>query len=537
MANSDKNNVKVSFQGDISDVQKKIGEALNLVDKMGSSINTKSATAVRAYRAEADAAAQLLKQLNASDGQHAALARSVQRVEKEVSLFQSRMAGGARQLASGLDQMARSGQTAGEGLKSVISSGAEMAFVFGAGGPIVGAIGIAGLAIFSLFDRARKEMEATRKKAEAEIAQLRKAGVGAQVERQQELYSGAGGIQSTESRIGTIREELKGTAVTPGMDTREVERRNERNFALTAELLELEKKLVVMKREHAEVAKMVEKSVAKTVELEATGARLAEEERRKREAEAFAREKGEWKNRPMDGEPFDMRAQERHEAATRENAARETKPLDALRRSGMPDMAQINKDAGVWRPEDSAGIERAKLEIESLGKAIEDVKDAGLGGLKKGAADAFEAMTTGAGGAGAALKGALFGAIGDAARAKGKYYLTYGLASIASQFATPPNPHGIASGTKLLAQSAGMFALAGTMGKAGGSGSSSVGGGGGGRDASRSDTQQVESNGPRGNIKVVFPAMTGTSDPRFRQAFKELLREVGANRDVEFIAG
>lgn len=82
----------------------------------------------------------------------------------------------SRQMAMGLETVARTGKVAGEGLRQVVAQGAEMAFMFGAGGPIVGALGILGLAFFNVFKRARDEMEQTRIKAIEELERMTRAG-------------------------------------------------------------------------------------------------------------------------------------------------------------------------------------------------------------------------------------------------------------------------------------------------------------------------------------------------------------------------
>lgn len=100
-------------------------------------------------------------------------------------------AAAGQQIASAAENMARSGQISGEAAKQMVQQGASMAMMFGVGGPIVGAVAIAGLAIFEVFDRTRKEMEATRRKAEEELNALaRNRDVGGLALRAQKLYEG-----------------------------------------------------------------------------------------------------------------------------------------------------------------------------------------------------------------------------------------------------------------------------------------------------------------------------------------------------------
>jgi hypothetical protein len=167
MANKDSAVLKIG--ADIKDPQKAIAEINSLVKKMGENINTSSGIAVKAFRAEAEEADRLLRSLGASDKQLGDLAKTTQRVNSAVDAHLSKIGGAARMMASGFEGMARTGKVAGEATKAVISSGAEMALMFGGAGPIVGAVGIAGLAIYSMFERTRKEMEETKKKALADL--------------------------------------------------------------------------------------------------------------------------------------------------------------------------------------------------------------------------------------------------------------------------------------------------------------------------------------------------------------------------------
>lgn len=63
----------------------------------------------------------------------------------------------ARGIASAAENMARSGNIAGESVKQIISQGANMAFAFGSKGPIIGAIGISTLAAIQFFQQVSDE--------------------------------------------------------------------------------------------------------------------------------------------------------------------------------------------------------------------------------------------------------------------------------------------------------------------------------------------------------------------------------------------
>jgi hypothetical protein len=113
---------------------------------------------------------------------------SVKSATDKASTNLRQVGGGLRQVAGGLEIVARNGALTGEALKQVVAQGAEIAFMFGAAGPIVGALGILGVAIFENITRKMKEAEEqtnkTRKELEA-ITDLPTAG-----KRQQSIFSG-----------------------------------------------------------------------------------------------------------------------------------------------------------------------------------------------------------------------------------------------------------------------------------------------------------------------------------------------------------
>jgi hypothetical protein len=84
----------------------------------------------------------------------------------------------SRQIAGGLEQVARTGKITGESLKSVISNAAEMAFMFGAGGPIVAALGITGVAIYERLTRNFEEASEKARAFRRELAEVARGGSG-----------------------------------------------------------------------------------------------------------------------------------------------------------------------------------------------------------------------------------------------------------------------------------------------------------------------------------------------------------------------
>jgi hypothetical protein len=153
----------------------KIKEITSTVEAMGRGMNAHSRMAVDAFRSEAKEAERALTVLRATNDEHAKLKRAIAGVETGIAAAGQKYAMATRQMAFGLESVARSGNLAGEGLKMILVQGSEMALMFGGAGPIVGAVAITGLAIYNIFDRTRKEIEATRKKAQEELTRLLKS--------------------------------------------------------------------------------------------------------------------------------------------------------------------------------------------------------------------------------------------------------------------------------------------------------------------------------------------------------------------------
>ena len=124
----------------------------------------------------------------------------------------SKQATAARAIAMTTETIARQGQVSGEAAKQLIAQGANAAFMFGPQGAIVGAIGIATLAIVTMFARARREAEETARAARDEfrkLADMDLAGVSRQVQAldtgDYELRQGLAGRSSVITRDEAVK--------------------------------------------------------------------------------------------------------------------------------------------------------------------------------------------------------------------------------------------------------------------------------------------------------------------------------------------
>lgn len=94
---------------------------------------------------------------------------------RTAGMMQTSMSRTAKSIAISLDMIAVSGQATGAVLRRVVSDAANLALMFSTRGPILAAIGIAGIAVFNFFANAREE----RKKLAEESADALKRMVNA----------------------------------------------------------------------------------------------------------------------------------------------------------------------------------------------------------------------------------------------------------------------------------------------------------------------------------------------------------------------
>ena len=154
---------------------------------------------------------------------------------EESGASSEKFAMGARRASFALEEMARSGEVAGRGLRELLATGAEMAFSFGIGGPIVAAVAVLGLAFVDHFRRAREEIEKTRTQAITALEDIARSGdVTAIGRKKQYAYSGdpyamrkpdesdaefvarSSGLQGIRARIEELRATLPKEIVDQG---------------------------------------------------------------------------------------------------------------------------------------------------------------------------------------------------------------------------------------------------------------------------------------------------------------------------------
>lgn len=144
-------------------------------------------------------AAQLQAELAKGGTAVQSFGKQTDQIAKGADGIGQRYSQAAVQIASAAENMARAGKVGGGGLKQIITQGANMAFMFGPQGAVVGAVGIASLAIIEIFRNTENE---TRQVVD-EVRRLAQAARGAQFE------AASGRLTTLDRDIARIRGEIE----------------------------------------------------------------------------------------------------------------------------------------------------------------------------------------------------------------------------------------------------------------------------------------------------------------------------------------
>jgi uncharacterized membrane-anchored protein YhcB (DUF1043 family) len=161
----------------------------------------------------------------------------------------------ARQIASATEQMARSGQVAGDAAKQVLATGAEIALGFGPQGAIVGAVGIATLAVIGLFQRTSAEAKKALAETKKALDDMQNRGdVSGLTSRARTVFEGTA-ANDFKDGIAGIRKQITDE------QTRFDEAVRQRNVfvfnSARKNIEELKKKLAPLEKEFAEIQRRI----------------------------------------------------------------------------------------------------------------------------------------------------------------------------------------------------------------------------------------------------------------------------------------
>lgn len=222
---------------------------------------------------------------------------------------QQRLANGALAVAFGLDQLARSGEDGAGAIQSIARAASVAALAFGPSGLLVGAALSAGDAIFSVFDRKRREMEATERQFFESLNRMRDADdAGGLARLQQTVFSGKTEFDAHGDKIFTpglqqfreqnaalqklmqdqrdiLRDQENRAQFDPATFSRDaIDRAKHRLSELQSAVDALSPTLIRAERRFKDVSDSAASAIAKAVDTTDVGIRLAADEQLARSA-------------------------------------------------------------------------------------------------------------------------------------------------------------------------------------------------------------------------------------------------------------
>lgn len=180
------NTLKATLTADVGEAQVSIQRLIKTVEDMGKVVNATSAAGQKAFKAEADEVAHLVRELGASEKQLTRLTSARTAFASRVKTESMAAAGAARDMATahgaaakdvvkGLASIAAEAKVTTGGLKDILSGVGSLAFAFGPTGAFVAAIAIGASSIVGLFTSAREEIEKTQQVFTDKIGEMRKS--------------------------------------------------------------------------------------------------------------------------------------------------------------------------------------------------------------------------------------------------------------------------------------------------------------------------------------------------------------------------
>lgn len=512
-----------------------------------------------------------------------AVRRGAAQVTQSADQMQSKFGGAARQVAGSFQQMAAAGKATGDSLKQIAASGAEMAFMFGPHGAIAGAAAIGVLAIVTYFQRARQEMDETRRKYLTDLEQMARAGaLGPAADKAQQLYSGDRfalrkpgetdaqyrarrfGLEGVRGRIDQLRGELPSALLDAATVDGPVPFGYSRDQQAKArELRGLVAELSRMKREYSDTYAIVQQlTAAETRRAQVLGVgtpRGAAPGRQALEADALL---GVLPALRLIGqESWSIAQQQRmHQEellaeylavnTTLERRLAIERELATAAAARQPHMDKVS--GATWEAISEQIRKAAEAAKSGKTKAFEEIAktrdelveqiQAKIGDdVGNALASAFQRAFNGEGLAGF-FKGfgqTILSSLGEVFTALGKKLINFGAIATAIEkalkhFGIFSGPAAIAAGVALMALGAGMGAMAGGMGGGGGSG----GGYGGGYGGAAAASTQIIDRGlinpvgaglnvasqlePRAPV-TLNATIIGENDPRAQSALKRMI--------------
>lgn len=451
------------------------------------------------------------KQVAAQVQVQAAIKQTTDTARLQSDALRMRVGMGAIAMAGALNIMADQGKVTAGALKQIVVQGSMMAAMYGPQGAIIGAVGVAGVALFSFFTRAKREAEELRKKTEETATAIRKMGWEQAQTVAQERRVDLKALEAERARlVATNRQRTIGGGQNTAAGTVGVN---------DTEIAALDLRLAAARTELTQATDRATYSAWKLSETNAAAARITADQTRAEKALAEAL---------------------REVEAERENALR-----NADRRiAALPELS-VTPDLGAYRTAKTPTVDPKSTDLtdeirEALAIAQAALDDASIqfhqmldsiivNGFSSALQNAFAAAFSGEGLSGIFQNFAstMMAALGQAILLIGVKLINLGGILIA--FENALKTLGAFAGPAALIGGAALIALAGTM--VGGSSSGGRGGSGGGRSAPGPTTYalspQAMSAGQGITPRPAFvysPTIIGNGDPVAQRSVAMMVR-------------
>lgn len=188
-----------------------------------------------------------------------------------------------------------------------------------------------------------------------------------------------------------------------------------------------------------------------------------------------------------------------------------------------------DKGAGLGLARLAQSLRGGRSEAEFLNDTLVDISRTLIGGFADAVSSAFSALVTGAQSAASAFAAAMLGAVAQAAKAMGDFFMAKAIGAFADALLF--NPSAASAGAGYLAAATAMYAISGLIGGA----ASNAGGGGGSRGGSSfaSERDRDLSRADRGSATVVWEGdYFDPRDPKQLERFQKMREEVGDRRMI-----
>ena len=183
----------VKINADTNELNAKLAEGIKHLRLFGQTVDETNKIAVNAFRSEAEELKKLAASGDASLQNMARLSTVTKQFESQIESAAEKTAHGSERMAHGFLYIAETGNLAGRGMATILTSVANLAVGFGPQGALIGAVTLAGLAFYNFFDKSAERAEKLQKAIDKVIDstdRLKVAAVATELQGQLQLAQG-----------------------------------------------------------------------------------------------------------------------------------------------------------------------------------------------------------------------------------------------------------------------------------------------------------------------------------------------------------